>query len=213
MVTARGRSALMVATALLLGFAAPSHAASSADGAAAPATRPVKHVHRLAHRHYARAKWTHVRKEEDADNASANDTRSKDARTKDERNTDPGAPSAAIPPSVANANAQWPAAASPAANAPPVAAATAPTGPANTPSNAAAPPDQLSDADRAKLEQAPATPAVAMASAEARPAGAAQAAANDNDHSVWDETSLIGKIFIGFGALLTLASAARMFMA
>jgi hypothetical protein len=29
----------------------------------------------------------------------------------------------------------------------------------------------------------------------------------------WDQTSLIGKIFIGFGALLTIASAARMFMA
>jgi len=34
-----------------------------------------------------------------------------------------------------------------------------------------------------------------------------------SDHSVWDETSLIGKIFIGLGTLLTLASAARMFMA
>jgi hypothetical protein len=29
----------------------------------------------------------------------------------------------------------------------------------------------------------------------------------------WDQASLIGKIFIGFGALLTMASAARMFMA
>ena len=28
-----------------------------------------------------------------------------------------------------------------------------------------------------------------------------------------DKTSLIGKIFIGFGALLTMASAARMFIA
>ena len=34
-----------------------------------------------------------------------------------------------------------------------------------------------------------------------------------NDHSVWDETSLIGKVFIAFGTLLTIASAARMFMA
>jgi hypothetical protein len=37
--------------------------------------------------------------------------------------------------------------------------------------------------------------------------------AASGEHSVWDETSLIGKIFIGFGALLTIASAARMFMA
>ena len=34
-----------------------------------------------------------------------------------------------------------------------------------------------------------------------------------NDHSLWDETSLIGKVFIAFGTLLTIASAARMFMA
>ena len=34
-----------------------------------------------------------------------------------------------------------------------------------------------------------------------------------NDSSTLDKTSLIGKVFIAFGALLTLASAARMFMA
>ena len=36
---------------------------------------------------------------------------------------------------------------------------------------------------------------------------------NATENSTWDQTSLIGKIFIGFGALLTMASAARMFMA
>jgi hypothetical protein len=51
-----------------------------------------------------------------------------------------------------------------------------------------------------------------MASA-ARPLadGAAQAA--NNDSSTLDKTSLVGKIFIAFGALLTVASAARMLMA
>ena len=34
-----------------------------------------------------------------------------------------------------------------------------------------------------------------------------------NQSTTWDQTSLIGKIFIAFGALLTMASAARMFMA
>ena len=34
-----------------------------------------------------------------------------------------------------------------------------------------------------------------------------------SQNATWDETSLIGKLFIGFGALLTVASAARMFMA
>jgi len=34
-----------------------------------------------------------------------------------------------------------------------------------------------------------------------------------SQNATWDETSLIGKLFIAFGALLTVASAARMFMA
>ena len=51
-----------------------------------------------------------------------------------------------------------------------------------------------------------------MASAEP-PAAPAARGAGERRSSIWDETSLIGKIFIGFGALLTIASAARMFMA
>jgi hypothetical protein len=76
--------------------------------------------------------------------------------------------------------------------------------------------DQLNDVDRAlsenKSEDKPAidkpalTPTVAMAMAQAP-------AAVSNDDSTWGQTSLIGKIFIAFGGLLTLASAARMFMA
>jgi hypothetical protein len=68
--------------------------------------------------------------------------------------------------------------------------------------------DQLNDVDRA-LHEAP--PPVAVASNDA-PAQRTVAMAG-NDHSLWDETSLIGKVFIAFGTLLTLASAARMFMA
>jgi hypothetical protein len=53
-----------------------------------------------------------------------------------------------------------------------------------------------------------------MASAETPAAPAAPVtAASSNESSTWDQTSLIGKIFIGFGALLTMASAARMFIA
>jgi hypothetical protein len=37
--------------------------------------------------------------------------------------------------------------------------------------------------------------------------------ASSNESTTLEQTSLIGKIFIGFGALLTMASAARMFMA
>jgi hypothetical protein len=73
--------------------------------------------------------------------------------------------------------------------------------------------DQLSDADRALRETPPAqsTPPVAVASND-RPEPHTVAMAG-NDHSLWDETSLIGKVFIAFGTLLTVASAARMFMA
>jgi hypothetical protein len=74
------------------------------------------------------------------------------------------------------------------------------------------PADQLNDVDRA-LQDGKA-PAQAMAEAPATPATpAAPAVARSNESSTWDQTSLIGKIFIGFGALLTMASAARMFMA
>jgi hypothetical protein len=78
--------------------------------------------------------------------------------------------------------------------------------------------DQLNDVDRALQQSSqtaeatpPAAPAVAVAPVKAAPA--APALASSGESSTWDQTSLIGKIFIGFGALLTMASAARMFMA
>jgi hypothetical protein len=71
-------------------------------------------------------------------------------------------------------------------------------------------PDQINELDRAldekKIEARPVVPpALTMAMAQA------PAAASSSD-SAWDQTSLIGKLFIGFGVLLTLASAARLFM-
>jgi hypothetical protein len=70
--------------------------------------------------------------------------------------------------------------------------------------------DQLNDVD--KNLQEPASPSqTTVAVAPAKPAAAVKAVAQET--STWDQTSLIGKIFIAFGALLTVASAARMFMA
>ncbi len=71
----------------------------------------------------------------------------------------------------------------------------------------------LTDSDRSARDNAAAQPSAAPATADASAARDAPAVAGSGEHSVWDETSLIGKIFIGFGALLTVASAARMFMA
>jgi hypothetical protein len=52
-----------------------------------------------------------------------------------------------------------------------------------------------------------------MAPNSAVKAVASAPASAGNDNSTWDQTSLIGKIFIAFGALLTVASAVRLFMA
>jgi hypothetical protein len=90
---------------------------------------------------------------------------------------------------------------------------TAPANPAEAqaaPSNQTAGTDQLSDADRAARQDDVKTP-VAVTQTET-PARATPVVAGSQNAN-WDETSLIGKIFIGFGALLTVASAARMFMA
>ena len=74
----------------------------------------------------------------------------------------------------------------------------------------------LNDLDRAlqpsspPASVAPAAP-LAMAAADIATPPASSLAVSKGG-SAWDQTSLIGKIFIGFGALLTMASAARMFM-
>jgi hypothetical protein len=74
--------------------------------------------------------------------------------------------------------------------------------------------DQLSDADRSARQDDVRTPVFVTQSPspEASTAHASPVVAGSQS-ATWDETSLIGKIFIGFGALLTVASAARMFMA
>jgi hypothetical protein len=126
-----------------------------------------------------------------------------------------------IPASVANANAEMiadaPTGAAKAmtmrANALLMAAADTPAEPqapaADTQLVAA---DQLNEVDRTLQEQ-PAASQNTVALAPTKPVTAVAARVAVNDSSTWDETSLIGKIFIAFGALLTIASAARMFMA
>jgi hypothetical protein len=125
--------------------------------------------------------------------------------------------SSAIPPSVANANAQLAPAGTLAGNARAMSARandilqTSEAQPAADTQVVAA--DQLNDVDRALHEGQPLAATMALASAEAPVAVAPPVMAGSQESSTWDQTSLIGKIFIGFGALLTMASAARMFMA
>jgi hypothetical protein len=70
--------------------------------------------------------------------------------------------------------------------------------------------DQLNEADKTLQEPTPPSQTT-VAVAPTKPVATAKIGAPET--STWDQTSLIGKIFIAFGALLTIASAARMFMA
>jgi hypothetical protein len=210
-IKASGRSALILAAGMFVCFAGPSQAAATADGTAATSksesvrTAHSRHWKRVAHRRTSKVaeKSAPVAKAEPADdNSTANST--------------------ALPASVANANAQLASADTPAGNAQAMTARAnnilqaAPDSSANVQVAQVVAPDQLNDVDRALHENTQiAPPPVTMASAEA-PAPAAPApamASTSTENSTWDQTSLIGKIFIGFGALLTMASAARMFMA
>jgi hypothetical protein len=209
MIKASGRSALILVTGLFVCFAGPSQAAASGDGAAATtksqsskSAQNSRHLKKVAHRRSSKLAWRFARvaRTDEADDVAKD--------------------SSALPSSVANANAQLASADTPAGNAKAMSARAniilqaAPDNPAN----ARAPgdtqvvsADQLNDVDRALHENAP---TLTMASADApAPAPAAPVMASSQENSTWDQTSLIGKIFIAFGALLTMASAARMFMA
>jgi hypothetical protein len=85
------------------------------------------------------------------------------------------------------------------------------------PADQTAPNDQLSASDRAAQPDDMKTPVVVTQGQTQgqpdTPAARPNPVVAGSQSASWDETSLIGKIFIGFGALLTVASAARMFMA
>jgi hypothetical protein len=85
------------------------------------------------------------------------------------------------------------------------------SGPQTASSDQAAGGNQLSELDRSLHPDEGKTPPVVTQSETPSPRANIVVAGSQN--ASWDETSLIGKIFIAFGALLTIASAARMFMA
>lgn len=74
--------------------------------------------------------------------------------------------------------------------------------------------DEVNDVDRAMATQAKPAPTLALASVNTpEHVTTGQAASAGDDNSSWAQASLIGKIFIAFGGLLTLASAVRMLIA
>ena len=230
MMKASGRAALILLAGLFLVFggaaqAAPNSAASSKSDSAgkqADAVQPSKHK-----RHDARRTSSKTAQKSTDDKAGKTDAAAKTDEAKADNKADSKAvgdvpASSQMPPEVANANAQLAA-----ADTPPAAAASAMTGRANdnvqaAADNTAAPnaesqvvaPDQLNDLDRALQQDSPPTQkqnaVIAATDAQPRPA---PVMASSHQSTAWDQSSLIGKIFIGVGTLLTLASAARMFMA
>ncbi|KRR15455.1 hypothetical protein CQ14_03885 [Bradyrhizobium lablabi] len=242
-IKASARSAMIIAAGFLVGFAAaplPAMAVGAdADTAAASKSenatsgKSVRQDSRSLKKRYAHRNTTHAAAKSDDSNSAAK-PESKKAEEKQVADTSGGTPPG-IPAWLANANAQMTAADAPSDTAKGMSAAMSEK--ANTVLQAAAEKpadaeasadatvvasDQLNEVDRAlhanpseaastQTVEAASTQTVAMASVKPASDGAAQAATNDS--STLDKTSLIGKIFIAFGALLTMASAARMFMA
>jgi hypothetical protein len=216
-----GRSALILATGLFVCLAGPSQAApNSVDAATASnsdsdAGAPIALSKYTKHAvHHARND-THRKSSKEA--AKGSDTDKAPASA-----DNGGGGATAIPPSVANANAQLTSADTPAGNAKAMtdrannilqAAPDNPPGAQSAADPQVVSADQLNDVDRALPETtAPAPAAMATARPDAPAAAPAPAttATASRESSTWDQTSLIGKIFIGFGTLLTMASAARM---
>jgi hypothetical protein len=228
-INASGRSALIIAAGFWVCISGPLQAAEDADGGVAASTIESAAGPPVALNKFAKKsrRWKRVSSRTYVKVASQ--AAMENAKTKETRKTaDAGLAGktdnqSAIPASIANANAQLAAAELPAdldsvstkasnmlrtmaAKQGDSADAAAPAPAANTELVSA---DQLNDVDRAlsdsKSDKAPAA-TLAIAAAPA-PVIAS------TDDSTWGQTSLIGKIFIAFGGLLTLASAARMFMA
>jgi hypothetical protein len=222
---ASGRAALMIAAGLMIGLcgalpatpsvAAPQPATANSQASAKPTPKKkAVHHHNRTAKKQATAKAV-IKPVVQA--PAARDQSRAVAQTEPKPLADA---SGALPASIANANAQ----ASPTeaiAPAPPAANAASETAPPPAPSATAqlAPQgvvaaDEVNDLDRAagaasspSQQQAQAAPTAAMAAAQPQ---AQASVASDDD--AWDKASLIGKIFIAAGGLLTLASAARMFM-
>lgn len=226
-IKASGRSALILATGLFVCLAGPSQAAPDDNTATASSTSQKAVGAPVALNKFTKPRHAKKPAQRKSSKEALKSSAAKKATDVADEN---GNGSTDIPPAVANANARLVSAEGPPDSARAMSAKAntmllaATDKPADTQPAAEAEvvaPDQLNDLDRA-LQQAksvqqakPAapTPNMSLASVEAPAASAAPVVAASKEDSAWEQTSLIGKIFIAFGALLTMASAARMFMA
>jgi hypothetical protein len=220
-IKASGRSALILAAAGMLACFA---GVSAATAAAADSTNAVSKSDSPTAGKSTKQSSRHAKRDEGRKSDKAA-SKSSDAKKPADGDAADAATPSAIPPAVANANAQLTGA--PADN------ASAMTAKANTLLTEADKPadpqaedtlvvasDQFNDLDRELQQSQGSAPTQAqtplstqtVAMAPVRVTTAAAPALASSDSSTWDQTSLIGKVFIAFGALLTMASAARMFM-
>jgi hypothetical protein len=201
---ASGRSALILAAGLIVCFTGPSPVAAAGADSTTAASKSDDATTGKSTRQSTRHS-----KRDDARKSDKTASKSSDTGKVADGDVTAGTP-AAIPPSVANANAQL--------------ASDAPADVQAASDAHVVASDQLNDVDR-ELQQgqssAPPTQAQTppppqpqtVAMAPVRATTSAASVLGNGESTTWDQTSLIGKIFIAFGALLTMASAARMFMA
>ena len=225
-IKASRRPALILATGLFVCFAGPRQATASADNAAGSAksedTAGAPVAPKKSAKYGSRQWKSHAARQSSKVVVVKSDTDKTDTTEDADKGNNSSSTSPAIPSWVANANARLASANTPTGdvktmaaraneilqNAPDKSADVQPAAESEVVSA-----DQLNDVDRALHEGTPPAPMFLMAAAEAPAAPAAPVtAASSSESSAWEQTSLIGKIFIGFGALLTMASAARMFI-
>jgi hypothetical protein len=196
-----GRLAVIALTGTFVFAAGPAFADCSgdkcADSSSVASTKHSKKIH-VAHRRHR-----------DDDEVASNDRRSSDPdAAKDQAKVE--AKPNTLPVDVADARAQMMSddTKEKAVNDPPTQAAREAAAPAAPDSavqvvNA----DELNDLDKAASEVTEPLPKLPASIANSR------AEMRFEGPSSWAQTSTIGKAFIAFGVMLTLASAARMFMA
>jgi hypothetical protein len=241
-IKASGRSALIIAAGFWVCVSGPLQAAEDADGGVTASRTETAAGPPIALNKFAKKSrhWKRVSSQRKSVKAASRDSTER-AKTSEKNisekkktleadaalNDDGSAPQ--LPLSVANANAQMASADGPAGSATAlssqardrlqVMAANQPDPQAQSPAanTELVAADELNEVDRVLSENGKEdkdkAPSATLAMAAAQAPAQAQVAAVSTDDSTWTQTSLIGKIFIAFGGLLTLASAARMFMA
>lgn len=215
-----GWAALFAAAGVWLCLSAPVQAATArAKPGVASADKPIV-LSKFSKRKSHTAKKPRAAQARHAKKSSAKQASRKTAKTSDKARA-VMKPAAALPPAVAEAHAEAPASSTFAEDeARNIAALDETDVVSNVDGVQIAAAGQLNDVDRAaEIVPPPPQPAPAVEPPVSAPKmfttipAAEKQAARPDESDPWSKTSLIGKIFIALGSLLTLASAARLLIA